>query len=259
MIGWIRPAVGTLARKTVYPVGAVRTVLWGPCRGMRYRIFPSYGHAYLFGGWERKSMQWMMRYVRPGSVVYDLGANYGMHTLLLAKLAGPSGRVYAFEPNPEICTALKEQLALNGFTAVEVVSQAVCDQTGTAWFDSAGSAIGHLVGANTVSSPTTYQVETITLDQFVLRQGNPPPAFMKVDIEGAESSALRGGCDTITRYRPVMLIELHNPTEDMAVGAFLKRMGYRALRVENGKPVENMESCWPDRCGMWGSVVALPS
>src|SRR5215469_9229339 len=97
---WIRSAVGGWARSTLYPVGAVRRVLWGPCRGLRYRIFPGYGHAYLFGGWEPKSMQAMLHYVKAGTIAYDLGANYGMHTLLLAKLVGPSGRVYAFEPNP---------------------------------------------------------------------------------------------------------------------------------------------------------------
>jgi hypothetical protein len=62
----------------------------------------------------------------------------------------------------------------------------------------------------------------------------------------------------IAHYRPVLLIELHNPTEDRAVGAFLKRLGYCAVRVENGQPVENIESGWPVRTGMWGTVLALP-
>lgn len=256
---WMRSIVGSLARKTVYPLGAVRTVVWGPCRGMRYRIFPGYGHAYLFGGWERKSMKWMVRYVQPGSVAYDLGANYGMHTLLLARLVGPGGRVYAFEPNPEIRRALEEQLSLNCLTMVQTLPNAVCDQVGTALFDSGGSATGHLVTSTTGASGTTYQVDTITLDQFVLQDGNVPPTFIKIDIEGAESAALRGGSEMIARYRPVLLIELHTPTEDRAVGAFLKRMNYRVLRVENGEVVKNTESGWPDRSGMWGSVVALPT
>jgi hypothetical protein len=82
---WSWVWLSKIARGTVFPVGAVRTVFAGPCRGMRYRIFPGYGHSYLYGGWERKSMDVMVHYVKPGSVAYDLGANYGMHTLLLAK------------------------------------------------------------------------------------------------------------------------------------------------------------------------------
>jgi FkbM family methyltransferase len=256
---WIRSAVGGLARKTLYPVGTVHTVLRGPCRGMRYRIFPGYGHAFLFGDWERKSMAWMMRYVKPGTVVYDLGANYGMHTLLLGKLVGPAGRVYAFEPNPKIRAALEEHISLNHLAGVEAVPHAVCDRVGTADFDDAGSATGHLVSGTNRASATTYQVTTTTLDQFVLKDNHAPPDFIKIDIEGAESAALRGGRETIARYRPVLLIELHNPTEDRAVGVFLKVLGYSAVRVEDGKVVENMESGWPDRSGMWGSVIALPS
>jgi FkbM family methyltransferase len=200
----------------------------------------------------------MMRYIQPGSVAYDLGANYGMHTLLLARLVGPEGRVYAFEPNPQIRAALEEHLALNHFTMAQAVPYAVCNRTGTAWFDSDGSATGHLIDTTNGGSATTYQVETTTLDQFVLKDNHAPPAFIKIDIEGAESAALRGGHETIARYRPVLLIEMHNPTEDRAVGAFLKALGYRAVRVENGEAVKNMESGWPDPDGMRGTVIALP-
>jgi hypothetical protein len=82
---------------------------------------------------------------------------------------------------------------------------------------------------------------------------------MKIDIEGAESSALRGGRQVIARYKPVLLIEMHSPEEDRAVGKFLKELGYRAIRVNNGEPVANMESGWPDRSGMWGTVIAVSS
>ena len=257
---WLIPAADGFIRTTLFPVGAVRTVLLGPCRGMRYRIFPGYGHAYLYGGWERKSMDLMVRYVKPGSTAYDLGANYGMHTLLLAKLAGPNGKVYAFEPNPEIEAALQEQLALNGLKSVETVGMAVSDSRGTARFDRAHHrGAGHLVTETTSVSGTLFDVTTTTLDQFVLEEGHTPPGFIKIDIEGAESAALRGGARVIAKYRPVLLIELHNPTEDRAVGGFLKSLGYNAFRVESGEAVENMESGWPDRSGMWGSVIAVPS
>jgi hypothetical protein len=70
---------------------------------------------------------------------------------------------------------------------------------------------------------------------------------------------LRGGLQVLARYRPILLIELHNPAEDRAVGRILKNLGYRATRVESGDFVQDMESGWPDPCGMWGSVLALPS
>jgi FkbM family methyltransferase len=252
--------VRELVKSTLFPVGGVHTVLWGPCRGIRYRVFPGFGHAYLYGGWERKSAMLMVQYVRPGDTAYDLGANYGMHTLLLAKLVGPTGRVYAFEPNPEILCALEEHVTLNRLTAVTTVQRAVSDEVGMAVFDRAHHrGAGHLVSATTILSGPTFDVETTTLDEFVFSGGNAPPDFMKVDIEGAESAALRGGHQVLERYRPILLIELHNPAEDRAVGRILKDLGYGATRVESGEPVENMESGWPDRRGMWGSVLAVPT
>lgn len=253
-------AVRKLLTSTLFPVGSVRTVFLGPCRGVRYRIFPGFGHAYLYGGWEPKSTKLMVQYVKPGGIAYDLGANYGMHTLLLAKLVGPTGRVYAFEPNPEVLSALDEALELNHFTTATTVQRAISDEVGKAVFDRADHrGAGHLVTAATVPSGLTFDVETTTLDQFVFTDGNAPPDFIKVDIEGAESVALRGGLQVLARYRPILLIELHNPAEDRAVGRILKNLGYRATRVESGDFVQDMESGWPDPCGMWGSVLALPS
>jgi FkbM family methyltransferase len=201
----------------------------------------------------------MTQYVKRGSVAYELGANYGMHTLLLAKLVGPAGRVYAFEPDPEIFSALNEQLTLNDLHNVDTMSVAVADQVGTACFDRAHHrGAGHLVSANKVISTTSFQVRTTTLDKFVLLDGNAPPGFVKIDIEGAESAALQGCIGVIEQHQPILMIELHNPTEDRAVGTLLKIFGYTAFRVQSGQPVENMEIGWPDTNGMWGTVVAFP-
>ena len=255
----LRSAAKKLLQSTVFPTGATRRVLWGPCRGMRYRIFPGYGHAYLYGGWEREAMSVMARYVKDRSVAYDLGANYGMHTLFLAKLVGRSGRVYAFEPDPEIFSVLNEQLTLNDLNNVDTMSMAVADQVGIACFErSHHRGAGHLTAESTVTSTKVFQVPTTTLDKFVLGDGNAPPSFVKIDIEGGESAALRGSLGVIEQYRPIFMIELHNPTEDRAVGTLLKGFGYIAVRVESGQAVENMETGWPDSNGMWGTVVALP-
>jgi FkbM family methyltransferase len=257
---WAFRKAKKLLTSTLFPVGAVRTVILGPCRGTRYRIFPGFGHSYLYGGWEPRSTQLMAGHVKPGSVAFDLGANYGMHTLLLAKLVGPAGRVYAFEPNPEVFRALGEHLALNHFAAVTTLQMAISDAVGRAAFDQADHrGAGRLVSPAASVSRPTFDVETTTLDKFVLTDGNAPPDFMKIDIEGAESAALRGGERVLARYRPVLLVELHNPAEDRAVGRILKNLGYRATRVESGEAVENMESGWPDPAGMWGSVLALPT
>ena len=239
----------SIARQTLFREGSVRTVLWGPCRGIRYRIFPDYGWAYLYGGWERPLVRAMRRLIRRGFTVYDLGANYGMHTLLFARIVGQTGHVYAFEPSPDIFGALQDNLNLNSMRWVTPVRKAVSSAAGEACFDD-----GHHRGAGHLSSSGqgSFKVDVISIDDFVFEQQALPPEFLKIDIEGGESSALKGATKVLEKYRPRMVIELHNPDEDRAVGSILKDLNYRAYRVADGKPVEHLDRGWPDPQGIWG-------
>ena len=60
-------------------------------------------------------------------------------------------------------------------------------------------------------------------------------------------------------YRPILLIDLHNPDEDVAVGQILLRMGYEALRTGDGSRVRDPTRGWPEPDGLWGQVVAFPA
>ena len=204
-------------------------------------------------------MRVISRYIKPGSTAYDLGANYGMYTLFLARLVGPSGRVYAFEPDTEVLSSLNEQLVLNRLHMVKAIPLAVSDKSGFALFDRSKSrATGHIVPERAAGSESIFHVRTTNLDTFVFKDGNPPPTFIKIDIEGSESAALRGATRLMSQYRPICIIELHNPSEDRSVGAILKRFDYLTFQLESGRLIKNMESGWPDRSGMWGTVLALP-
>src|SRR5437870_1870688 len=119
--------IKNIIKRVFFPEGSIRRVLWGPGRGLRYRVFPGYGWAYIYGGWEPKLVHVMSRHISLGATVYDLGANYGMHTLLFARLVGESGRVYAFEPHPGVFASLNEQLTLNDLRTVVAVPEAVCE------------------------------------------------------------------------------------------------------------------------------------
>jgi FkbM family methyltransferase len=244
-----------VVQQTFFPEGSIRTVLFGPCRGLRYRIFPDYGWSYLCGGWERHLVRVMARLISPGATVYDLGANYGMHALLFARLVGPYGRVYAFEPHPDVFCCLREQLDLNDFRTVVPICEAISENTGSAWFEETNQrSSGHLID----SADGRLRVQTTTLDDFVFARKAVPPEFIKIDIQGAESRALRGALNTLRQYHPTLVIELHNPAEDRAVGDILASLHYRAFRVHDGSRVQNMRSGWPDLNGIWGTVLAVP-
>jgi len=241
--------------RTLYRVGHVATIRLGPARGLRYRIFADYGLGPVFGRWEPAAQRWLVKLLEPGMVAYDIGANYGIHTLLLARCVGVHGRVCAFEPDPQIRAALEEAIQLNHFDNVTVAACAASDLTGRASFQrGAHAGAGHLVAGDPATD--TMTVDTITLDNFVFRDGHPAPNLIKIDVEGAESSVLSGALRVLAEFHPALLIDLHTPWEDIAVGEILLRHGYTAVRSETRAPIPRLDRGWPAPDGVWGQVIA---
>jgi FkbM family methyltransferase len=204
----------------------------------------------------------MVDNLRAESVAYDLGANYGIHTLLMARRISGSGHVYAFEPAPAICAELRCNVALNAFSNVSVFQLAAAAETSRRPFVSgAHGGAGHLISPSD-SQIDSHIVDTVSLDHFVYSQGNRPPAFIKIDVEGAESQVLAGAVRVLREAKPTMLVELHSPSEDVAVGQILLDHGYTAYRIaKNGTltKVVNLTDGWPSRLGLWGQIVAFSS
>ena len=199
----------------------------------------------------------MSQVVPTGAVAYDIGANYGIHTLLLARLVSSTGIVFAFEPVPEIASELEHNVQLNGLTNVRCERKAVGAESGMLQF-----IRGHHAGAGHLESvqhpPTaSFEVEVVSLDDFVFGKGNPPPNFIKMDIEGAEGDAMEGATKTISTYRPIVLVDLHDPSQDRRVGEVLATAGYWARRTDESKSLD-LRSPWPATGGIWGQIIAYP-
>jgi FkbM family methyltransferase len=247
-----------LVAKTWLREGVVRTILLGPSRGLRYRVMTPF-RAPIIGGWEPAAQRLMVQHVAPGSVAYDIGANIGIHTLLLSRLVGRQGQVYAFEPVPALFARLCENVRLNpGLPAARPVQLALGDHGGTAAFYT-----GHHAGAGhlAASGPQTGDrilVSTSVLDEFVYREHHAPPGFMKIDVEGAEGSVLVGAEQVLSNARPIVMVDLHSPGQDLAVGKTLTRAGYVAYRTGDGSRVRQLERGWPDPEGLSGQVIAFP-
>jgi len=200
------------------------------CRVLtRYKFFVStkdigFGANVLLDGyWEIWLSQFIARTVRRGTVVIDVGANYGYHALLLADLAGPSGRLLAVEPNPDVARLLRRSLDLNGFSQ----RSNVCEFALGAAEGRAILAIppGEPKNASTVAGETAddwerREVQVRPLDALVAGAG--PIGFIKIDAEGAEEAIIEGMPDTLAA-RPPMVLEF-NAARYADPGAFLERL-----------------------------------
>lgn len=140
----------------------------------------------------RDEAAFFQRVLRPGLHVADVGANIGLYSLLLARLVGPAGRLYAFEPDALMAGALRRNLAANGITQAEVFESAVGAATGTAVFqrnamNSGDNRLGATTGTALHSEQTSVRVCALQ-DALQGRRLD----FIKMDVQGWEGEALRG-------------------------------------------------------------------
>jgi FkbM family methyltransferase len=198
----LTPVVSWLARDVLAAQGVIRHGI-----GAGLRFDARRGSAgYLFGTAEPEEQAALARYLKAGDVFYDLGANIGFFAVLAARLVGNSGRVYAFEPNPECSTEVRRNADLNGFSHVEVVEAAVSSKSGRARLRLGDTNLSSAIAG---SSDAGIDVALTTVDDFMRDRSPRPPTLVMIDVEGAEIDVLRGMRETITRHCPVIMCEVH--------------------------------------------------
>jgi FkbM family methyltransferase len=196
------------------------------------------------GEWEPEETAALRRLLRPGDVVYDVGANVGYFTLLAAHLVGASGHVYAFEPNEQVLPRLRHHLAINDLHNVTVVPVALADRDGHASFHAVGGANSGMSSLRAdVSGDHTTTVELARLDSVVSARRLRPPDVVKMDIEGAEYRALAGMEATCASAGALsLLVEVSDRFLRQAGGsedellALLERFGFRQVRRVSRHP-----------------------
>ncbi len=210
-------------------------VLQGPLRGRRW-IAGASNHSCWLGCYEVSKQQQLQRLVRPGDVVYDLGANAGYFSLMCSVLTGRDGRVVCFEPLPENILLLNRHLTMNGIRNCTVVEAAVTDHEGTGRFlvVEASRSQGRLENSGEhVLNPLAVRI--VSLDGMVTRGEVPPPAVIKCDVEGAEMDVLRGASTVLQTYHPAILLDRHCEESQAACG-LLEDLGYE-LTALDGLPL----------------------
>ena len=183
----------------------------GPARGLVLVAPRQRAWAYCGGEYESHVTAALTRLAQPGMVACDVGSHLGYFALVLARLVGHSGRVYAFEPLPRHVKLLRSTLARNRLAQVTVVAQAVGGQTGLAALEEwANDAMNRVVPSATGWGMRTIPVPLTTLDDWATRtEGLDRLDLIKLDVEGQELAALQGAAGLLRRYRPAIVCELH--------------------------------------------------
>ena len=149
-----------------------------------------------------------------GDTALDIGAHYGVYSILMAALCGQTGLVVAFEPDPYAREVLVKNINLNPSIKRPLIEACACsDSAGEATlFSRGGNSQSSLVRSAVEFSPThkseQFRVPLVTLDSYLLRHDLPEPRWVKVDAEGAEIRILKGA-QKLLRGNAGILCELH--------------------------------------------------
>ena len=212
--------------------------------------------------WFEDEIKFLRKLLQPGQRVIDIGASYGVYTLSMAKLVGPSGRVWAFEPASRTAHLLAASIAANGFSQVVLDRTALSAERGTAQLAlNDYSELNALVHDHAVSGETEI-VNVTTLDACFVAHDWQDIEFLKLDAEGEEANILRGGTNFFASVSPLVQYEVKAGIElHLELVQAFAELGYDSYRLVPGlnilapfgekEPVDdyllNLFCCKPDR------------
>ncbi len=209
------------------------------------------GRGVTTGRYEAPRFNALAKLMRPGDVVWDIGAHYGYATLIAARIVGPGGAVFAFEPSEANRWYLRHHLNWNREDAVQIVPAAVSDSDRTQNFGGKGSSVSLRLGGGEES----VVVRSVA---SLLEEGVPAPSFLKIDVEGAEDDVLAGAMPAreaagAGSTLPTILVAVHGEEHYRACRDQLMALDY--LVVES-RPIQEF-----NRGGRWRGdpdLLALP-
>jgi len=158
--------------------------------------------------WFEDEIKFLRRLLRAGDQVIDIGANYGVYTLSMAKTVGPGGRVWAFEPASGTARLLAASLAANDFAHVLLEPSALSSETGTAQLSLHENSELNSLLHDQAGATASETVALVTLDQRLQSCGWRDIAFMKIDAEGEEAKILQGGARFFAELSPLVQYEV---------------------------------------------------
>lgn len=168
-------------------------------------------------------------FLKPGDVVYDVGANRGWLTVPLSRLVGVRGYVAGFEASARNIKILSQAVRDNHLTNVHVIGAAVFHTSGITvnLYENAFSNTDSIYFSDETSR--TAPVQTVSLDDYYKMTGLKP-ALLKMDIEGAEYDALLGATRLLEDCRPILILEIRKT--DLRPFRFLRDQEYHAFNLK---------------------------
>ena len=213
-----------------------------------------------WSGFEPEMSPIFLRLAAQSRVTVDVGAHVGFYTVVAA-LANPRGRVFAFEPLPSVFERLRRNVALNGLTNVSTVPAAASNHAGQAhFFYSCGEGIPSSSSLSEdfmtlgQGSFNTTAVAVVRLDEYLRNEHVGRIDLVKVDTETTEADVLEGMRETIARDRPAIFCEVLRGADLGRLHELLEPLDYRYLLL-TGTELSERPKIVPD--GKWTNYLLI--
>jgi FkbM family methyltransferase len=185
------------------------------------------------GNFERAELEIIGKYIKKDSVVFDIGANIGTHTLFVANKS-TNGKIYSFEPSRNTYSFLLKNIA--GLKNVFPINMAVSDISGiSTFYNATDNAYSGLKETGKKPIFQTENVLVVRIDDFVNIQKIERLDFLKIDVEGFEHQVINGSMETLKRFKPIIMIEIckdqkSKNTPEETINAIIN-LGYDAFVI----------------------------
>jgi FkbM family methyltransferase len=185
--------------------------------------------------WFECEIRFLRRLLEPGQQAIDVGANYGVYSLSIAKAVGPMGRVWAFEPASSTATFLEQGIAANNFAQIVLERCALSRESGTARLTLNENSELNALDVTGRAGSASETVRVVTLDDCLRRYGWSHIDLLKIDAEGQESNIIEGGRRFLTDLSPLILYEVKNQEElNLELVGKFAALGFDSYRLVPG-------------------------
>jgi FkbM family methyltransferase len=182
--------------------------------------------------------------LNPSSNCIDLGANHGSHSLWMSEIC-PTGKIYAFEPQPKIFQALSLNALMNNRTNIQLYNLAASEKTGTNIFIEQAKRNRNLINSGWSRVLFDYEIQhsaTVALDDLQFEK----ISLIKMDIQGSELSAIKGMTKLLKRDRPFIFFEVEDihlkfhKTTSAELYSYVSSEDYSIYRIDSQYPCDNI-------------------
>jgi FkbM family methyltransferase len=206
----------------------------------------------LYGEFSEGEVDLFRQVVQPGSVVVEVGANIGTHTLFFARQVGLEGAVIAFEPQRVVFQSLCANMALNSVTNVQCFQQAVGAEQGEISVPVLdASRENNFGGLSLESGRPGESTPLVTIDSLKCSRCT----LLKVDVEGMERQVLAGAANTIAKCRPILYVENDRPEKAASLVRFIDGLGY--AMYWHLPPLFNLDNFRKNPQNVFGDTVSM--